>query len=448
MPSGLPNSKQDSAAIELSASDAEQKAVETFTIEVSAGHRTGKAPRPESRRRKKSGRLASPAVIAVGANERVQTDPAASSQVASKSIAHHPSRAADPVVELSRHSSTPPWLVSLVVHAAVLLVLSFCTLATLQREDLALWASSAPRDEFVEEFPEVKIDPSVELASLDTELPTELEDPGLASFGDLSAEAELSEVSASASLANNDLGEMGTLFGDSGNALSDLGAGEGGATTSFFGTKSKARRVVFVIDNTGSMDYGGLETVIVELLKSVDAMDARQQFYVFFFSDQVYPLFYPQSQATFVRATKQNKQLLREWLDSVEICTGGVWQLTQAMEAAYELRPDVVYLLADGRGWDLVRARYKVEAVEKMKSVPNASGIPVHTLGMGCKQDSDRENLASVARVNSGSFREVQVSPAMVEVAKQRNRPSHDWKSGPGKVWGTKVPAVRSADPE
>jgi hypothetical protein len=230
---------------------------------------------------------------------------------------------------------------------------------------------------------------------------------------------------------------MGTLFGNEGHALSDLGAGDGGATTSFFGTKAKARRIVFLIDNTGSMNYGGLETVFVELLKSVDAMDARQQFYVFFFSDQVYPMFFPQSQSTFVRATKENKQMLRDWLDSVEICTGGVWQLTQALHAAYKIEPDVVYLLCDGRGWDLVRASYKVEAVNRLKTEPNPQGIPVHTLGMGCKKDSDRENLAIVARVNSGTFREVQVSPAMVEVASQRNRPYH--VNGPGEVWGKEV---------
>lgn len=426
---GVPDSKRDSAAVESLASDADPKAVETFTIEVSAGSRTGK-PRGPQRGRKKGKDPAPLGAKPPAAGQRVETAEPVAPQVAIESGVRTPNLTEDPVEPL-RRSGTPPWLVSLVVHAAVLLVLSFCTLATLQREDLALWASSAPRDEFIEEFPELEIDPSVELTSLETELPTELEDPGLASFGDLSAEAELSEVSASASLATSELGEMGTLFGDIGNALSDLGAGAGGATTSFFGTKSRARRIIFVIDNTGSMNYGGLETVIDELLKSVDAMNARQQFYAFFFSDQVYPLFFPQSQGTFVRATKENKQLLREWLDSVELCTGGVWQLTQAMEAACDLRPDVIYLLCDGRDWDRVRASYKVEAVERLKTEPNPLGIPVHTLGMGCKVDSDRENLASVARANSGSFREVQITPAMVEVARQRNRPYHVTSPGP-----------------
>ena len=427
MSPGLPNSKRDFAAIESLASDADTEAVETFTIEVSAGQRSGHGPRTRSRAPQKSRGLA-PVTVKAPAAPLTASPRVAPARKSTRVVAES--------LELPTRVGTPPWLVSLVVHAAVLLALSFCTIATLQQEDLGLWASSAPR-EFVEEFPELQIDSSVELDELDAELPTELEDPGLASLGELSAEAALSEVSASGSLASDDLGEMGSLFGNEGNGLSDLGAGAGGATTSFFGTKAKARRIVFVIDNTGSMNYGGLETVFVELLKTVDAMDARQQFYVFFFSDQVYPMFFPQSQSTFVRATKENKQMLRDWLDSVEICTGGVWQLTQALHAAYKFEPDVVYLLCDGRGWDLVRASYKVEAVNRLKTEPNPQGIPVHTLGMGCKKDSNRENLASVARVNSGTFREVEVSPAMVEVARQRNRPYH--VNGPGEVWGNEV---------
>ncbi len=451
MSSGLPNSDQEPAADTIT-SEAEQKAVETFTLDVSAGNRTGAAFRTKHRSKKtraaktlsaKKGASRAPLeVTAPAASKRDRITPAAAPHFSTKSAGGRSSDAGVAPVDTPAHEPTsrgrtPSWLVSLAVHAVILLLLSFFSLATFQQEDLGLWASTAPQ-EVVEEFAEFEIDPSLDLDSLDTELPLELEDPGMASFGDLSAETQWSDVSSSTSLASDNLAEWGSLFGKGGNGLSDLGAGSGGATTSFFGTQVKARRIVFVIDNTGSMNYGGLETVIVELLKSVDAMDPRQQFYVFFFSDQVYPLFYPQSQTKFVRATQQNKQMLRDWLDTVALCTGGVWQLTQSLELAYKLQPNVVYLLCDGRDWDRVRASYKVEAVRLLRTTPNARGIPVHTLGMGCKSDSDRENLATVARVNAGTFREVKVTPAMVEVARQRNRPYHN--QGPGAVWGTEVP--------
>lgn len=440
MSPGLPNSHREPAA-----SKAEQRAIETFTIDVSAGHRAKAASRRKLRAQKARGNEKQPdrATLAVKGPTAAKRDRVRRASVPSTSRKRAASRPSDsaaaptkePVQEPARRGGTPPWLVSLAVHAVLLLLLSLFSLATLQPEDFGLWASSAPQ-ETIDEFVEFEIDPSVDFESLDTELPSELEDPGMASFGDLSADSELSDLSSSTSLASNHLGEWGSLFGESGNGLSDLGMGAGGAT-SFFGTPAKAGRIVFVIDSTGSMNFGGLETVIVELLKSVDSMDRHQQFYVLFFSDQVYPLFFPQSQTKFVRATEENKQRLRNWLDTVELCTGGVWQLTQSLGVAYELKPDVVYLLCDGRDWDRVRASYKVEAVTLLKTTPNPLGIPVHTLGMGCKVDADRENLATVARVNSGTFREVEVTPALVEVARQRNRPYHI--KGPGEVWGSKV---------
>ena len=114
------------------------------------------------------------------------------------------------------------------------------------------------------------------------------------------------------------------------------------------------------------------------------------------------------------------------------------------MQAAYKLEPDVIYLLCDGRDWDRVRASHKVQAVKNLRRTPNPLGIPVHTLGMGCKSDFDRENLAAVARVNGGAFREVEVTPALVEVAQKRDRPYHI--HGPGEVWGTNVSMRRSGD--
>ena len=48
MSSGLPNSDQEPAADAIT-SEVERKAVETFTLDVSAGNRTGAASRPKHR---------------------------------------------------------------------------------------------------------------------------------------------------------------------------------------------------------------------------------------------------------------------------------------------------------------------------------------------------------------------------------------------------------------
>ncbi len=487
MTAGLPNSEQDNTD-DLSASDPDLEGVENFIFEATAGVRTDAAhekgevaPRlariansnpPGNDSNAKESATSSPASARQG-KRGVTTNSSIQPAVPEAALAEATLTQSKVINKAKRHSrkatayenslnpasryalkerksgakkrrrSAPPWAVSLGIHAAILSVLSLFTLATLEPDEFLVW-SNAPVMDDVEEFQELEIESQLDLEELETELPTELEDAGMAALGDVSADSVFSEISHSGPLSGESIGEWGSMFGDQGSGLADLGLGEGNALTEFFGTKSKARNVVFVIDNTSSMASGGLETVIVEMMKTVESLDSKQRFYVYFFSDQVYPLFYPQPVSTLIRPTAANKKSLRRWLDTVEFCTGGVWQLTQALEAAYKLDPDVVYLLTDGRHWGAVRADYKVEAVKNLRSTANPQGIPVHTLGMGCQTDFDRENLAQVAEANSGTFREVAVSPAMVRVAETMNRPKHDYNTGPGPVWGTLVPKRRN----
>ena len=446
--------------------EAEREAVENFTFEASARMRAEAGSRsavvdpkqrtrtsseqrqPQSAATPHSGPLSSVAKEAVTPQRSaVVAAKRKSLKATSKRSSRRPvaqsSTVKKPAGKQTRRK-TPPWVVSLGVHVTVLLLFSFLTLATLEPEEFLEWAAAPANDE-IEQFQEIEFESVVNFEEIETEFPTELEDPGLAALGELSAENAFADLSETGPLSGDAAAEWGSLFGDQGQGLAELGLDQGNALTSFFGTQSQARDVVFVIDNTGSMANGGLETVIVEMMKTVDGLGPKQRFYVLFFSDQVYPLFFPQSTQQFIHPTSENKQQLRRWLDSVEFCTGGVWQLTQALESAYQLQPDVVYLLTDGRHWDAVRASYKVAAVKKLRSQGNANGTPVHTLGMGCQTDFDRENLAKVAEANGGTFREVKVSPRMIDVASAKNRPKHDYNTGPGAVWGTLVPQRRNS---
>lgn len=482
MTTGLPNSEPNNDE-DRAASDLDSEAVENFIFEARAGVKSdsadvGKsaAARPKTRRQtrqdvgndKPAASTSSHSTTAPTETEAESAD-SADSPATAASATETQSRVINKAKRQSRKSSlrrrvqepanryqleeqpptpkrkrnVPPWAVSLGIHVAILFGLSLLTLATLEQEEFLVW-SDAPVVDDIEEFQELEIESQLDLEELETELPTQLEDAGMAALGDVSAESVFSEISNTGPLSGDSISDWGSMFGDQGSGLSDLGLDQDNALTSFFGTKSKARNVVFVIDNTGSMASGGLETVIAEMLKTVESLDSKQRFYVYFFSDQVYPLFFPQQAGELIRPTSANKQKLRRWLDTVEFCTGGVWQLTQALDAAYKLDPDVVYLLTDGRHWGAVRADYKVAAVKALRTSANPHGIPVHTLGMGCQTDFDRENLAQVAEVNSGTFREVAVSPAMVGVAQAKNRPMHNYNTGPGPVWGTLVPKRRN----
>ncbi|MCH7751261.1 MAG: VWA domain-containing protein [Planctomycetes bacterium] len=442
MSSGLPNSDQEPNADAIT-SEAEQKAVETFTLDVSAGNRTGAAPRPKHRAKKtraakslsaKKGASRAPLEVtapAAAKHDRIRL--AAAPHFSTKSAAGRPSDAGavsfdTPAHEPTSRGRTPSWLVSLAVHAVILLLLSFFSLATFQQEDLGLWASTAPQ-EVVDEFAEFEIDPSLDLDSLDTESPLELEDPGMGSFGDLSAESQWSDVSSSTSLVSDNLGEWGSLFGKGGNGLSDLGAGSGGATTSFFGTQVKANRILFMLDNSGGMGREGkFETLVDELLKTVDSMQPKQQFYVIFYSDTVYPLFHPRSESGFVRATEPNKRRLREWLRTVELCMGNA--IDEAIAAAEVIRPETVLLLTDGELFTTERKR-------SLLLDGSSRRYPIHTFGMGAEKSREyTEQLQLVAEANNGTYRAVQVSPEAVKLSRTSRRPYRSNRTGPGLVWG------------
>ena len=178
-----------------------------------------------------------------------------------------------------------------------------------------------------------------------------------------------------------------------------------------------------MLDNSGSMHSGRLETMIFETIKSVEALNSKQQFYVIFYSDTVYPLFFPQPANEFVRATKKNKRLLRQWLDTVEMYPGNA--VDDAIRAATATRPDVVYFLTDGD----VNTTKDGRKLKALLDATNRS-FSIHTFGMGTGGNAEHEeNLRRIAEASGGTYRQVDVTPAMMELAKKHPRSYHKKKS-------------------
>ena len=236
--------------------------------------------------------------------------------------------------------------VSLMIHAVLLLLLSFYTLANLQSEENLDLFSSVPMAEEMVDFSVIEIDPTEDLDALSEEFSADLIDPGQQSLAEFAAADAMAHLSSDSDTSATSLEEVGTLFDESGQGLADLGAGAGGASVSFFGTRVQAKRILFLLDNSGSMRGGRLETMIEETTRSIEALSPKQHFYVLFYSDTVYPLFFPQPATQFVRATDKNKRLLIQWLATVELFPGNA--LDEAIQAATAIRPDVVYFLTDG----------------------------------------------------------------------------------------------------
>ncbi|MGD9633133.1 MAG: VWA domain-containing protein [Pirellulales bacterium] len=226
--------------------------------------------------------------------------------------------------------------------------------------------------------------------------------------------------------------DVGTLMAGGGSGSSQGlpgGGGRGAASdearlgmTNFFGTPARANRVVFLVDNSGSMKQGRMETTLLELARSIEALGEKQEFYVVFYSDQAYPMFYPHSEMSAVPATRENKQRLYRWLQTVELCVGGA--LLKAVEIAESLEPQVVYVLSDGN----ITSQRTLEQLTQ----PSGRKFALHTLGMGVAKPQDAQNLAAIAAAHHGTFQMVRPLPAAVQMAKARPIRSNSF----GVAWG------------
>jgi len=191
--------------------------------------------------------------------------------------------------------------------------------------------------------------------------------------------------------------------------------------STFFGNRVTAVNYVFVIDNSNSMTNGRFETALNELMITVSQLTPRQRFYVIFYSDVAYPMFHPQPASQLVPATPRNKEMLRRWLATVQLClkTNG----KEAISAAFQLNPDVIFVLGDGAFTDRASTFFASKPQNK---------IPLHTLGMEVKP-KDAITFKQLADAHGGTYKDVGVLPQARVVAKQNPRPRNTTR---GPIWG------------
>jgi von Willebrand factor type A domain len=339
-----------------------------------------------------------------------------------------------------RRVLSPAWMLSLAMHLAILAVLAPMTFVVLTNDRVPLLASWL--DPASEKLDESEAAP-IELVSYEeVEFPEATQNEPAEVAASLADDFALPDSEPGGQLASS-LGrlsalptDVGTLMaggGSEGNGPAAGGSRRGAASdearlgkTSFFGTPAQANRIVFLVDNSGSMKQGRMETTVFELARSVEAMTDKQEFYVAFYSDQAYPMFYPNSVMQPLAATRENKQRLYRWLPTVELCTGGA--LIKAMDLAESLQPDVVFILSDGN----ISGTRTMERL----TLPSDRRFAIHTLGMGVAKPRDAQNLLAIAQANRGTFQMVQPMKAAVQSAKLRPIRSN----GSGVGWGESLP--------
>ena len=224
------------------------------------------------------------------------------------------------------------------------------------------------------------------------------------------------------------------------------GEGAGGAAgrhaPTFFGRAGQGRSVCFICDNSNSYRDGSFHAVLDELSRAVDALRPDQSFFVIFSSDAAYPLFHPAGADALQPATVENKQKLRAWLGTVEMCSGGQG-IHDAVRLAGALGADCVYLLSDGEiGANVVS---RLEKADFGGAVVHTFGVQQSVIGWRTGQvDPDRlreqqgrnQNLITVATAHGGTFTSVAVPPPAAALEKLRPIPRNRSR---GAVWGVKL---------
>lgn len=261
----------------------------------------------------------------------------------------------------------------------------------------------------------------VELERVHIAPPSELSAPGAIRLGNLVA-PETVGAAGVGGLAEGPVGEIGALFGADGRGMAPSGSGRGGAT--FFGVRAEGHKFVYLVDNSTSMDEGRFETAAAELVRSVRMLDEDQLFYVIFFSDTAYPLFYPDSTPHMAPATMENKEELADWLATVELC--GETRGEEAMAQALALSPDAIYLLGDGAFNDRTIRRTLLF---------DAPQLTIHAMGFDMEERA-AAGFRLLAKKFGGTFTHVHVRAEMKRLAHQLGRPRNHAPHG---VWGLRL---------
>ena len=100
----------------------------------------------------------------------------------------------------------------------------------------------------------------------------------------------------------------------------------------------------------------------------------------------------------------------------------------EAIQAAFDIKPDVIYVLGDGAFTD--------NAGKYFASQPKTKTV-LHTRGMQVSS-SLAKTFAALAKKHGGNYKDVGVLPAAAALAKRNPRPRLKTRTGP---WGLELQA-------
>lgn len=164
---------------------------------------------------------------------------------------------------------------------------------------------------------------------------------------------------------------------------------------SFFGTRSKGKRFVFVIDKSGSMNnQGRLGKAKRELIATLRSLKPEARFMVYFFDQGAEPM----PVTSMMAATPENIAWAARWIEGRGV--GGSTDPRDALRFTFNLKPDTVWLLTDGQFAD------DDEVLKQIRTANSNAAIRINTVAF--KDKSGEAVLKQIAAENDGSYRFVQ----------------------------------------
>lgn len=225
-----------------------------------------------------------------------------------------------------------PWVSSLVIHAG-LIVIAFALVTAVQ--------FMQPEDEsilIVADFEAPEYQPLTLLS------PNQAERDQQATQSRVETRSSSSDVSDE--LRDLEMDPL-ALLSDAANRseLADFSPDARPGTARFAGlTGTNARRIVYVVDASGSM-IGAFQIVIDELARSIDGLAPEQSFSIIFFQRGEALIVPPPDRL--VQAIGPEKIRALEWIED-NIIPADRSNPIEALRKALSLEPDVVFLLSNG----------------------------------------------------------------------------------------------------
>ena len=292
------------------------------------------------------------------------------------------------------------WLVSTLIHVAILILLAAVGLSQHRPKDqVALTASASVEPVSMETFEIESSEPETD-PQPDEPNPSEVEYE-LSPVGDISA----SDLISDAPVAPASTSVAAMLRSSNAADSSMVMKPNSDATMEFCGVKGGGNHFVYLVDSSGSMG-DAFDSARTELLRSIDLLEPEQRFYVVFFdaeSDYMRLSDPDVDESRSVKATRANRDALKRWAMRIQKDRGRAPY--EPLRFALGLKPDVIFLLSDGEFPQSIEDLLKEENRVVNLFGDNDPISIIHTISYHSKDGESR--MKRIAEQNQGMYRHV-----------------------------------------